>query len=181
MLELFLAMALAVFTLVTGRDYPLLLVLLVLIALPGLWATRTGAPSIPTRKKTLDRMLKLADIKPGERVYDLGCGDGRIVFAAGKAGARATGYELSLPTFLLAKIRGLLHPSVKIEYKNFWIQDYREADVIFCYLLIRSMQTFESTIWPNLKPDCRVVSHAFRMKGVEPTAEEKSVILYVKK
>jgi len=125
-------------------------------------------------------MLRLARIKPGEMVYDLGCGDGRIVFAAQKAGAQAVGYELSAPTYLLAKLRSLAHPGSRIEYKNFWTQDYSKADVIFCYLLMSSMQTFKDKIWPNLKPGCRVVSHAFTMKGVTPEREEDGVILYVK-
>ncbi len=180
MVELLLALALAILTIVTGRDWPLLLLLLIVIVLPGLWATRTGAPSLPTRKKTLDQMLKLANIKPHEHVYDLGCGDGRIVFAAAKAGAHATGYEFSLPMYLIAKLGSYAHSGTRIEYKNFWTQDYADADVIFCYLLTSSMQTFKHKIWPNLKPDCRVVSHAFRMDGVAPTAEKNGVILYVK-
>lgn len=180
MLELLLAIALAILTLVTQRDWPLLLLGLILLSLPGLWATRTGAPSIPTRKKVLYTMLRLARITPGEKVYDLGCGDGRVVFAARKAGAKAVGYELSLPTYLLAKLRSLAHPGSRIEYKNFWTQDYSDADVVFCYLLTSSMQTFKEKVWPHLKPGCRVVSHAFTMKGVAPKEEENGVIVYVK-
>lgn len=178
--ELLLALTLALLTIVTQRDWPLLVFALVVLSLPGLWATKTGAPSIPTRKKVLDTMLHLARIKPGETVYDLGCGDGRIVFAAQKAGANAVGYELSLPTYLLAKLRSLTYPGSRIEYKNFWTQDYSDADVIFCYLLTSSMQTFKDKVWPNLKPGCRVVSHAFTMKDVAPQEEQDGVILYVK-
>ncbi len=181
MLELLLAVSLAILTLMSDRDWPLLLLGLMIIVLPGLWATRTGAPSLPTRKKVLEEMMRLACIKPNEQVFDLGCGDGRIVFAAAKAGAQAVGYELSLPTFFLAKIRSFFYANTTILYRNFWIQEYANADILFCYLLPGSMQTFEKKIWPNLKVGCRVVSHAFRMNGVEATEESHGVIVYVKK
>ncbi len=158
----------------------LLLIGVTALVIPGLYATKTGAPFVPTQRRIFRRMVELAAIKPHERVYDLGCGDGRFVFAATKLGAQATGYELSFPTWLVAKTRSFFYPGSSIRYKNFWVQDYRDADVIFCFLLTSTMQDFKSIVWPQLKPGTRVVSHAFRMKDVEPTHREKDVIVYIK-
>lgn len=151
-----------------------------ILVIPGLYATWSGAPFIPTSHAIMERMLRVAKIKRGEKVFDLGCGDGRLVFAAARRGAEAIGYEFSFPTFLLAKARSLLHPHAKIRYANFWLQDYRGADVIVCYLLTGSMQTFKQKIWPQLKPGCRVVSHSFKMQGIKPVYDQKGVVMYVK-
>ncbi|KKP33109.1 MAG: hypothetical protein A2312_03715 [Candidatus Staskawiczbacteria bacterium RIFOXYB2_FULL_32_9] len=72
------------------------------------YACWKGAPWVPTRKNDVERFLKLADIKPGQKFYDLGCGDGRLVIAAAKMGADATGFELSLAQYLHTKINILL-------------------------------------------------------------------------
>jgi cyclopropane fatty-acyl-phospholipid synthase-like methyltransferase len=126
-------------------------------------------------------MLALSKIKVAERVYDLGCGDGRLVFAAAKHGAIAIGYEMSIPAYLLAKSSSLFHKKSSIRYGNLWKQDYRDADVIFCYFLKDTMQDFEAKIWPTLKTGCRVVSHAFAMKNVKESGREGDAVLYVKK
>lgn len=180
MFELLIVLTIALFTLISGRDHPLLVIITTIILLPGLYALKTGAPFIPSSKKTLERMMRLAKIKRGDIVYDLGCGDGRLVFASTKAGAKAVGYELSPPTFLYAKVRSLFHPGSKIEYKNFWTQDYSKADVLFCYLLTSTMQTFKHKVWPTLKPGCRVVSHAFKMLDVPVREQEGNVVVYIK-
>lgn len=152
----------------------------ILLILPSLFAMRTGAPFVPTSKRTLGRMMTHARIKRGDRVYDLGCGDGRFVFAAADRGAIATGYELSIPAWIVAKIRSIRHPRSAIRFGNFWTKDFRDADVVFCYLLTRTMKTFRAKIWPQLKPGCRVVSHAFTMKDIKPALKDKDVVVYVK-
>ncbi len=163
------------------RGGALLAIPAILFIAPGTWATWTGAPFVPSSDKKIKKMIELAGIKPGEKVYDLGCGDGRVVFAAAAAGGDATGFELSIPTFLLAWFRAYGKKSAKIRMKNFWAQDYRQADVIFCYLLTQTMQQFRDRVWPQLKPGCRVVSHAFTMDGIPPDTKEEGVALYIKK
>ncbi len=152
-----------------------------LICLPGLLVMRGGAPYVATPQKIMDAMLRLAKIKPGETVVDAGCGDGRMVFAAAALGAKGIGYEMSVPTFLVAKIRSLFHKNSTIEFKNLWTQNYRNTDVIFCYLLTDTMRKFQQTVWPTLKPGTRVVSHAFKFKDLPPDAEDGGALLYIKK
>lgn len=114
MFELLIVLTIALFTLISGRDHSLLVIITTLVLIPSLYALKTGAPFIPSSKKTLERMMKLAKIKPGDNVYDLGCGDGRIVFASTKAGAKAVGYELSLLPFCMPK----LGPSSILDQKS---------------------------------------------------------------
>ncbi len=156
------------------------IVIAIAIIIPGTYANWKGAPFVPTTKRVMKTMFKLANIKKGEKVYDLGCGDGRIVFQAAKLKAKAVGYEFSIPTFLIAKFLSLFHKNATIQMRDFWSQDYKDADVIFCYLLTESMQTFKLVVWPQLKPGTRVISHAFKMKGIAPKKKEGTVVLYVK-
>ncbi len=161
-----------------GNVWPLILGLA--ITLPGIYAMLRGAPFVPTMKSTQERMLKLAKISKGDTVYDLGCGDGRLVFAAAKKGAKAIGYEFSVPTFALAKLLSFFNRGASIRYGDMWKKDYRDADVIFCYLLTDTMQTFKKIVWPQLKKGTRVVSHSFKMKGVEPSKIDQDSVLYIK-
>lgn len=178
MLELFLAAIVLAFVPYDWLWVALLAV--VLVALPGIRARWGGAPYVRSSKNTQDTMFRFAEIQPGETVYDLGCGDGTVVRRAAKLGAKAIGLEASLLTFLVAWLWCLPYRGARIRFGDLWKGDYRNADVVFCYLLVKSMQRFEQEIWPTLKPGCRVVSNSFRMKGLTPEKEEGNVFLYRK-
>lgn len=137
-------------------------------------------PFVPTKHADVATMIRLAKIRKGDVAWDLGCGDGRIVRAAAKEGAVATGFELSYPTYLLAKVLSYRTKNVFIRYANFWTQPYEEADVIFCFLLTETMGRFQKKIWPRLKPGTRVVSYLFRMPDVPVARQEGEVYVYVK-
>lgn len=178
MIELWVTAAILVF--VPWEYLPWALLIVILLGLPYLKARWQGAPYVWTSRKTADAMLRLAAIRPGDCVYDLGCGDGRLVRRAARMGARAVGIEASFLTFLLAWVWSLGVRNTHIRFGDLWKQDYRDADVVFCYLLVASMERFEREIWPTLKPGCRVVSNSFRMKGVEPAEAGEGVYLYRK-
>lgn len=160
----------------------LLLVMIILIA-PGIYAMFGGAPFVPSMNKSIESMLKLGKFKKTDRVVDIGCGDGKLIRKIAQKGVgEAVGYELSVPTFLLARLWTFLAGGKeKIRFGNFWKQDFSSYDVIVCFLLIDSMAEFEKKIWPRLKKGTRVVSNAFRMKNVRAEAEMNGVYLYVKK
>lgn len=125
-------------------------------------------------------MLDLADLKKTDVAYDLGCGDGRLVFWAAKFCKKAIGYELSIPLFLFGKIRELFNgKNAQICYGNIWKQDYNDANVIFCYLLPKAMKQFYKEVWPKLKPGTKVISNAFQIHEVKPTKKEGKVYLYI--
>ena len=126
---------------------------------------------VPTPQDVVDKMLEMAQVKKDNLVYDLGCGDGRIVVtAAMKHGCKAIGYDIdpervkeSLENVEKSKVGNL----VTIEQKDIFTLDLSEADVVTLYLLpslnVRLIPQLE-----KLRPGSRIVSHDFRMKGVKP-------------
>jgi SAM-dependent methyltransferase len=177
-LELWVAAAVLLFV---PYDYlPWALVVVALLGLPGIRARWGGAPYVWTDKKTQATMVRFASIKPGDVVYDLGCGDGRLIRAAARKGALAYGVEASLLTCSLAWMWSLPVRNARIRFGDLWAGRYDDADVVFCYMLVKGMERFEREIWPTLKPGCRVVSNSFKMKGVEPEKTEGGVYLYRK-
>lgn len=143
----------------------------IVLAVPTIYAMLAGAPFVPTQMKQVRRMVKAAKIKPGMVVYDLGCGDGRLVHLASREyGAKAIGYELSPFVWLLAVIVSPFWRSkAKIKYGDFWGRDISDADVIFCYLLPQAMKNFQKKIIPQLKKGSLIVSHAFEIPNLKAT------------
>lgn len=123
-------------------------------------------------------MLKLAELSENDVVYDLGCGDGRLVFSASKLAGRAHGYDLSIPLVLYGKLMSFFYPRANIAFGNIWKQNYDDATVIFCYLLPNAMKQFYKEVWPKLKPGTRVISNAFEIHKLKPTKKEDKVYLY---
>lgn len=155
------------------------LIVITLMLIPGFYAAITSGPFVPSSRKRHQIMLKLADLQPTDIVYDLGCGDGRLVFCSAKSVKKAIGYELSIPLYLFGKIRQLFsRKHAFIRYGNIWKQDYKDANVVFCYLLPKAMKQFYREIWPTLKPGTRVISNAFQIHEIKPVAQEEKVYLY---
>lgn len=142
-----------------------------------------GAPYVSTTKKRLAAVIKLGDFKKSDVVYELGCGDGRIIRRVAEKGVKkAIGLEFSIPTYFLAKAKAVwFEGKEKILFRNFWRMDLSKADVVICFLLDRTMKDFEDKIWPKLKKGARVISNEFRLEKVEPDESLDMVYLYVKK
>jgi cyclopropane fatty-acyl-phospholipid synthase-like methyltransferase len=146
----------------------------VLIMVPTLMTLINGAPFVPTPMDAVRKMLKLANIKKGDVVYDIGCGDGRMVYvAANEYGAKATGLELSPLVYAFARIRKLLWRSkAKILFRNFKTQNFRDADVIVCYLMPETLEKLRPKLEAELKPGARIVSYAFQMASWKEARKE---------
>jgi SAM-dependent methyltransferase len=156
-----------------------LVTILTLLILPGMYAAFTTGPFVPSSRKRHKIMLDLAGLRPDDIVYDIGCGDGRLIFKSAPRVKKAIGYELSIPLVLFGKIKSLFSSrKAQIRFGDIWKQDYRDADVIFCYLLPGAMKKFYKKIWPTLKPGTRVVSNSFQIHDVKPVKEEDKVYLY---
>lgn len=128
---------------------------------------------IPSHKKGINMALELAQIKKGERVYDLGCGDGRVlVEAVKKYDCRGIGYELVYPVMLLAKFRArLAGVGDKTEFRceNLFRSDLENADVVFCFLTPKLMEKIgEYVKQKKMRSGARIVSYAFSMKNYDP-------------
>lgn len=129
------------------------------------------APFITTPDHIVKLMLDLAGVTAADNVYDLGCGDGRIVIAAGLRGARGLGVDLDYALIDNAKVKARqagVADRVRFERGDLFEMDYREASVVMLYLSER----LNLQLWPRLKaqlkPGSRVVSHRFKMGDVKP-------------
>ncbi len=143
--------------------------------LPLPWSVRGGMqPDIgylPTPPLMVETMLTAAEVKPGEMVYDLGCGDGRIVIAAAKQfGARGVGFELNVELVQVARAAAAaagVRNLVAFRRANIFTIDLSPADVVTLYLL-RELNLKLLPQLKALKPGARVVSYEFDIPGHPP-------------
>ncbi|HEY7333636.1 MAG TPA: class I SAM-dependent methyltransferase [Bryobacteraceae bacterium] len=130
------------------------------------------APYYPTPSIVVDKMLQLGELKPGEKMFDLGSGDGRIVIAAArKYKADATGVELddSLARQSANRIRTLgLAGSARIIHGDLLKQDYSSADLLTVYLLPVGNDKVTPILEMQLKKGARVVAHDFEFAAWKP-------------
>ena len=126
---------------------------------------------VPTPQNVVDKLLDVAKIQKEDVLYDLGCGDGRIVINAAKRfGVKAVGYDIDPKRVAESKEnvkRNKVEHLVTIEQKDIFTVDLSPATVVTLYLLpelnVRLVPQLD-----KLKPGSRVVSHDFDMEGVEP-------------
>lgn len=156
-------------------------VVLGIIFVPTMIAFLSGAPWVPTPIPRILRMLELADIKHGDRIYDLGCGDGRIPHLAAKLyGADAIGLELSPLLYFAARIRNFfLRSKSKILLRDFRRINYGNAHALIFYLLPATLKKLSPKFSSELQTGALIVSYAFQIEGwtpvyVEPKAPEKN-------
>jgi len=130
----------------------------------------SGIPYVPTRKKYINQIIKLADLKKGEKVYDLGCGDGRILEEASKrTGTEAIGFETAPIPYFLAKLRKLIFKgNFVVLMKDFFSECLKDADVIYCYLGPEAMIRLAPKFLKECKKGTRIYSNAFSMKVMQP-------------
>lgn len=130
-----------------------------------------NAPFVRTPEATVDLMLELASPKKGDLLYDLGCGDGRIVArAAKKYGCRAVGFDIDRQRVDEARenVRQEgLEDRVGIVEQDIFQLDLADADVVTLYLLPRLNEKLIPRL-KQLKPGARIVSHDFDLPGFEP-------------
>lgn len=143
----------------------------------------TKVPYAPTPHAQIERIFDHIQLKPGQRVYDLGCGDGRVVFAAAKRGARVTGFEIQPLTYLRAKAtQFFFHPTADIRWGSFRNANLSDADVIFCFLVDKVMTDTATFLNHHVPDGCTVISYGFPLPGwqakivLEPSKPQGSKI-----
>ena len=125
---------------------------------------------VPTPHEVVAKMLEMAEVKKGDVVYDLGCGDGRIVVAAAKKGAKAIGFDIDPERIEESQEnvkKNKVEKNATITRKDIFTLDLSKANVVTLYLL-PSLNVKLIPQLEKLKPGCRIVSHDFDMEGVKP-------------
>ncbi|HXG50236.1 MAG TPA: methyltransferase domain-containing protein [candidate division Zixibacteria bacterium] len=133
-------------------------------------------PFVPTPQEVVDRMIELAGVGKGDVVYDLGSGDGRIVIAAAKKGARAVGFDID-PDLIKESRENIRKAGVQklaeIRQQDILTVDVSGASVVTLYLLPDVNLKLKPKLLSQLKPGSRVVSHAFDMGDWKPDKVER--------
>lgn len=130
------------------------------------------APFVPSPMIVVERMLKIANLKAGEVLFDMGAGDGRTVIMAAKSfGARGVGIELreDLAKKALSNIHeNGLSDRVTIVNSDMFTVNLNSADVIFLYLTTSANEKIRPKLESDLKKGVRVVSHDYEIIGWRP-------------
>jgi len=126
---------------------------------------------VPTRQTVVDAMLKVTNVKAGDVLYDLGCGDGRIPVTAAKLGARAVCIDIDPRRIAEANEnvkKNNVGDRVRVLNQDLFTTDISEATVVSLYLLPSLNLKLRPTLWRTLKPGTRIVSHDFDMGDWKP-------------
>jgi len=171
-----------------------LILLSVFFSPSSMKAAIKGAPFLPTPKSIVRKALKAADLGRGEKLYDLGCGTGRVLIIGEKEfGAKTIGIEYSTPLFIISKINLFLHKtkSGRVYKMDFFKKDVNlnDADVVFLFLNPKAFLKLKDKLNKSLKPGTRVVTFSspllfWQPKKIIPLKERKNKInlyLYIKK
>lgn len=158
-----------------GRIGPRALVcLLVSVAAAG--AKDPDLLGVPTPQEAVERMVEVAGLQPGEKVYDLGCGDGRIVItAAQRRGVRAVGVDIDPEQ--LAESRANVEQAgveklVTIVEGDIYQTDFSDADAVFLYLRPHLIKRLIPQL-RQMKPGSRIVTFDFGIEGAKPSQVER--------
>lgn len=166
-----------------GFSAPVFIVLLILIIIFGLILLssmlysliriikeqKMYVPYVPTKYSTVKAMIDLAKIQEGDNVYDLGCGDGRIVIEASKIkNTKCIGIEWRKDVYFMAKVSNFLKKgNAVIKNGDMYKLDISDANIIFTYLLTNAMDRIEEKIINECKDGTVIVSHGFQFKTLD--------------
>lgn len=136
---------------------------------------QVDVPYVPTTDEAVKAMLKLADVKPTDIVYDLGCGDGRIVIAAAKDyGAHGVGIDINPERIQEAEANAKkvgVEKLVRFEENDLFDADIHQATVVTLFLLGSVNLKLRPKLLKDLKPGTRIVSNTFDMGDWKPDKE----------
>lgn len=136
------------------------------------------APFVSSPQQAVDKMLEMANLKPGETLYDLGCGDGRILItAAQRFHVKAVGIEISARLVRTAEdnVKALgLENRIKVIHGDFMHTDLSPADVVTLYLMTTANANLRPNLEKYLKKDAKVVSYDYPIPGWKAVEEQET-------
>ena len=137
-----------------------------------------GAPYYPSTMKKVKTMVKLAGLKKGMVVADLGSGDGRIAVEAAKSGVEAHGIELNPVLVLFSRWKFRKLKNVKFINQNMWKADVSKYDRIFLFCLTKEMRKFETKLRDEMKPGSLIISNVFKFNNWKPVKVQDNIYVY---
>lgn len=143
-----------------------------------------GAIYVPTTDEKIKKMVEFLDVRPGQKIADLGAGDGRLLIALAKAGAEAHGYEVDPFLFPLARKNikeAGLDGKAFIYLKSLWRQNLKDFDSVAVFGMKHMMKRLEKKFERELRPGAEIVSNYFTLPSWKPEREEDQIYLYIKK
>jgi precorrin-6B methylase 2 len=159
---------------------------LFLFALGVLWVMVPaffGPPSRPTRPERIRHALKLVNLQPGETLYDLGAGDGRVLLiAAREFGAKAVGIEvgpIQCALIWLRIVAGGFGDKIRLKWGNYFHADLSQADVVYIYATSREIMRLASHLQRQMKSGSRVVSISADFPEWEPAEFNEEDLIFV--
>jgi hypothetical protein len=165
--------------LVYGLSLLIILVGLIWILVPALY----GLPPVPTKPGRIQKALKLANLQPDEVLYDLGAGDGRVLFiAAREFGAKAVGLEIGPIQCALIWLRitaNGLENQIQIKWENFYKASLGEADVVFVYATSNEVMKLAPHLERQMKQGARLVSISADFSEWEPTLVDQNDLIFL--
>ncbi len=138
-----------------------------------------GAPYVPTLANQRRAALDLLELRPGQLLYELGCGDGQLMLEAAARGIQVVGFELNPLLVAVARWRTRHHRSlVEVRWANFWWADLTAADGVFVFLIDHYMDKLNRKLRAEVVKPLKVASVAFAIPSKRPVAKRRGVYLY---
>ncbi|MBI2315223.1 SAM-dependent methyltransferase [Candidatus Daviesbacteria bacterium] len=138
------------------------------------WFAGSDAPYVPTNSDIIRRILRLAGVKKGKKFYELGSGDGRVVIHAARLGADATGIEQSWLRVLYSKYQTSKLAShfrcgnVEFYHEDVFKRTYRDADIVYIYLLHKGVKKLEEKLKKELKKGTIIITQTYHFPNWKP-------------
>lgn len=151
-------------------------------------AGASAAPWLPTKPKDRQHLLNHLKLQPGQKVVDLGCGEGSMLFAVARQypNVICEGYDISLLPLFVGWMRKLLffkaYRNVHIRFGNLFKQSVADADLVFIFLLPKSYPRLVEILKRDLKDDAKVVVEAWPLPYITPAEtlkEEKLLSIFI--
>lgn len=168
--------------------WTILQLILLVIVISAAIAGASAAPWLPTKPKDRAHLLDQLKLEPGQKIVDLGCGDGSMLFAVARKfpGVICVGYDISLLPLVFGWIRKLLffkkYRHVHIKFGNLFKQSVTDADLVFIFLLSKSYPRLLEILKRDLKDTAQVIVEAWPFPHHTPVKtlkEEKLLSIFI--
>jgi len=132
----------------------------------------SAAPWVPTKKRDRDTVARGINLRPGAKVYDLGCGDGSMLFSLVDVhpDIRAVGYEIAFPPLAWGWFRkwrgGSKYKNVSMYWRDFWAKDVSDADAVFMFLMSPAYARMLPKLTRELRDEAIVILECWPFEGI---------------